>query len=312
VTVARDADVAVVVVGTTRFDEGEFLDQSGIAPLTSLFPPMDDPVAGFTSDAERDEVLGRAATAGDDSSDFALGGGDRRSLRLPTAHEELVRAACAISDRVVVCVMGGSAFVMPWLPETAATLMIWYPGMEGGRALADVLLGEHDPGGRLPFAVPHDESDLVDFDPDTTEVTYDLLHGQWKLDADGVDAHLPFGFGLGYASFSVDAARPMVGGSDALDRIVVDVTNHAWRPGSTVVQIYASVPDSAYVRPPRRLVGFGKVRAEAGETVAVEVTIDRRQLDVRVDGAWVTEDVDAVLHVGQCAGDDAVTLPLPR
>lgn len=312
VSAATGSDVTIVVVGTTRFDEGEFLDQSGIAPLATLFPPMDDPTTGFTSDAERDEVLGRAAAAGDGSSDFAVGGGDRRSLRLPDDDEALLRGACAASDRVVVCLMGGSAFVMPWLPETAATLLIWYPGMEGGRALADVLLGVHEPGGRLPFAVPHDECDLVDFDPDATQVTYGLLHGQWKLDADGIGAHLPFGFGLGYAAFSVDGARPVDDGSDPTDRIAVDVTNLGLRPGSTVVQVYASIPGSAFERPPRRLVGFGKVNAEPGETITADITLDRRQLDVRVDGAWVTEDLDVVLHIGQCAGDEAVSLRLPR
>jgi beta-glucosidase len=90
----------------------------------------------------------------------------------------------------------------------------------------------------------------------------------------------------------------------------VDVTNRGVRSGSTVVQVYASVPDSTFERPPRRLVGFRKIHAEAGETVKADVTIDRRQLDVRIDGTWVTEDLDIVLHIGQCAGDDAVSLIL--
>ncbi len=315
VAITAGADTTIVVVGTTRFDEGEFLDQSGIAPLMASFPAMDDPVAGFASDAERDEVFARAAEGGDGSAEFTVGGGDRRSLRLSDDDEALVRSACAASDRVVVCVMGGSAFVMPWLDETAATLMIWYPGMEGGRALADVLLGHREPGGRLPFAVPHDEGDLVDFDPDATEVTYGLLHGQWKLDADGVDAHLPFGSGLGYTTFTVDGASlsspAATDGPDATRRVFVELTNRGDRGGSTVVQVFASVDASAFERPPRRLVGFTKVRADPGASTRVQVDLDLRQLDVRRDGTWLVEDAPVVLHVGQHAGDDdAVTLVL--
>ena len=236
-------------------------------------------------------------------------------MRLSDDDEALVRAACAASDRVVVCVMGGSAFVMPWLDETAATLMIWYPGMEGGRALADVLLGRHEPGGRLPFAVPHDEADLVDFDPDATEVTYGLLHGQWKLDADGVSAHLPFGSGLGYTTFTVDGASLATPAAtddpDATRRVLVELTNRGDRGGSTVVQVFASVDASAFERPPHRLVGFTKVRAEPGASTRVQVDLDLRQLDVRRDGTWLVEDAPVVLHVGQHAGDDnAVALVL--
>ncbi len=83
--------------------------------------------------------------------------------------------------------------------------MLWYPGMEGGRALADVLTGEVDPGGRLPFAVPRNESDLVAFDPEASTETYGLLHGQWLLDHEGTEPHLPFGHGLSYTSFSIDS-----------------------------------------------------------------------------------------------------------
>ncbi len=312
-TIAADADVAIVVVGFTKHDEGEFLDQSALGTLFHLFPPMDHPRLGFTSDEDRDAAFaqmaeGRSSAAEHLSSetDFSVAGGDRRSLRLRPEDESLIAAACAHSDRVVVCLMGGSAIVAPWLEQPAATLVLWYPGMEGGRALADVLLGAAEPGGRLPFAVPTDEAHLVHFDPDATTETYGLLHGQWKLDADGVAPHLPFGHGLGYTTIEVTEASVVHG--DEGPAVEVAIANTGRRVGSTVVQVYASVPGSAYERPPRRLVGFAKERCDIGAIGSVQVDLDLRQLAVRIDGAWVVEDVPVTLHVGQRAGDDAVVL----
>jgi beta-glucosidase len=314
-SIASDADVCVVVVGYTKHDEGEFLDQSAIAGLAFLFPPMDHPTLGFESDEQRDAAFAALANRSQstaaldvatDDFDFSVAGGDRRSLRLRDADETLIAAACARNDNVVVCVMAGSAVVMPWLERAAATVHVWYPGMEGGHALADVLLGVHEPGGRLPFAVPHDEAHLVDFDPDATVADYGLLHGQWKLDADGVAAHLDFGWGLGYTDFSVDAAA--LHGSHSAAIVDVTATNRGERPGSTVVFVFASVPGTDYQRPPRRLVGFTKVHAEPGAPVSASIQLDLRLLAVRVEEGWDIELKPVTLHIGQHAHDDAAVL----
>ena len=87
-------------------------------------------------------------------------GGDRASLRLSASDESLIAAAAAANDNVVVVVVGGSAVVMPWASTVPAILMTWYSGVEGGSALADVLVGESEPAGRLPFAVPTDPAHL--------------------------------------------------------------------------------------------------------------------------------------------------------
>jgi beta-glucosidase len=199
----------------------------------------------------------------------------------------------------VVAVMGGSAVVMPWLDDVAAVLMLWYPGMEGGHALADVLLGA-EPGGRLPFAIPAREDDLVDFDADAATATYGLLHGQWWLDHRGVAPQRPFGFGLGYTAFELVSAER----SGTTLRVAVKNTGD--RAGSTVVQVYGEVPDSAYERPPRRLIGFRRIAAEAGATQRLDVPLDLAQLDVRVDGKWLRESAAPRWRVALNAGDTGI------
>ena len=297
-SVASGADLAVVVVGYTGEDEGEHLGDAELELLLALAPPMDHPELGFVDPAQADAFFAAAAERG---AGGAPSGGDRASLRLHPADEELIAAVRAVRDRVVVAVMAGGAVVMPWLDTVAATLMVWYPGSEGGHAFADVLTGRVEPGGRLPFAIPRATSDLVDFDPDAEMATYGLLHGQWHLDASGTEAHLPFGFGLGYTDFTLADAR-LVG-----DRVVVMVANSGRRPGATVVQVYGGVPDSAYERPQKRLMGFAKVRLDAGAEATVEVPVDRSLLDMRIDGGRLREDLPVEWAIGF---DAASTRPI--
>ena len=226
-------------------------------------------------------------------------GGDRQSLRLSTAHEELIAAAVAVSPNVVVSIVGGSAVMMPWAESVPAVLMSWYGGVEGGSALADIVAGVTEPRGRLPFAIPVDADHLPRFDRNATAATYDLFHGQWKLDRDEHAAHFTFGTGLGYTTFSIDDARAAAGGA------VVDVTatNIGARAGSTVVFIHAGAVHSDVERPARRLIGFARVTAEPGASVSVTIDLDWALMDVRRNGAWFTEPGEYVLDVGRRAHD---------
>ncbi|MCS5619628.1 MAG: glycoside hydrolase family 3 C-terminal domain-containing protein [Myxococcota bacterium] len=288
-TIAEGSDVILVVVGYTKEDEGEFVDPSGMTSLAHLFPPIDDPDAGFPNG----EVPSAQAASPDDPQKMGLApGGDRSSLRLRPEDEALIQAATVANTNVVVAVMAGSAVVMPWLEDVSAALMLWYPGMEGGHALADVLLGKVEPGGRLPFAIPHDESELVPFNRESTSETYGLLHGQWWLDHKGVRAHRPFGFGLGYTTFKVSNV------SVTHDRVHATVQNTGERHGSTVVQIYGAVPDSVVERPVKRLVGFARVELARGDSAEVDITVDREALDIRRDGQWVREPLRVAYRIG--------------
>lgn len=243
------ADVAIVVVGYTKDDEGEFTGDFDAA-LLALMPP-----------APGDHVWAELAAAYESKLGLAPGG-DRRSLRLREEDEQLIAAVAAVQPRTIVVTMGGSAIVVePWIEEIPALLHVWYPGMEGGSALADVLLGAAEPGGRLPFAVPTDESHLPPFDPDAASATYDRWHGQWRLDRDGHRARYPFGYGLSYGHFVLgNAVR-------APDAVTLEVANTGDRAGSTVVFVFEQETDH------RRLVAFRKVRIAVGETRTVRMEI---------------------------------------
>jgi beta-glucosidase len=300
VSIAADADLVVVVVGYTKADEGEYIESTN-ASLLSLFPPVDDPRVGRDAPVPPLPPSPPARALEPDEATMAKGG-DRRSLRLRPEDEQLVAAACAANPRTVVAVMSGSAVVMPWVDLPAATLLLWYPGMEGGHALAGVLTGTVPPSGRLPFAIPVDDADLVPFDPDATAVTYDLLHGQWHLDRTGRAPAFPFGFGCSTTTLELDAPRVTADAST----VGVHLRNRGARDGIAVVQVYGSYATSAYERPASRLVGFARAEIAAGAGAHVAVPLDLTMLDVRVDGAMHREPGTVRLRVAFDALDPGV------
>jgi beta-glucosidase len=309
-SIAAGADVVAVVVGYTKVDEGECIEAAGADALgRSVFPPVDHPSlgTGVAWTAPPDPLRPPAAPT-DGGADRMAPGGDRASLRLSASDESLIAAAVAENDNVVVVVVGGSAVVMPWASTVPAILMTWYSGVEGGSALADVLVGDAEPAGRLPFAVPTDPAHLPHFDRDATEITYDLFHGQWKLDRDGHAAHFPFGWGLGWGSVEVV-------GADLVDptTLVVSVHNPEGRLLRSAVFAHAGLEQGEWERPARRLVGFARADVAPGATVDVEIDVDWSMLDVRVDGDWITEHGEYVIDVGRYAGDpEAATVKVHR
>jgi beta-glucosidase len=288
---AADADTAVVVVGYTALDEGEFVG-SFDPELAALYPASDEPNA-------LDE-LARVWSAG---PQFV--GGDRDTLRLHPQDVALIRAVAAANPRTVVVVMAGAAVTMnEWHRDVAAVLLAWYPGMEGGHALTDVLLGTSEPGGRLPFAVPRDEADLPPFDKNATTVTYDRWHGQRLLDRDGKAAAYPLGFGLSYTTFTVSDVRVSVRPDTATVEVNATVTNTGTRPGGHLLQAYASpVPDGP-TGPERFLVGFTRADVSPGEPAPVRIDIPLQRLATRRGpGQWTVPPGTYRIDVAADAAD---------
>ena len=194
---------------------------------------------------------------------------DRASLGLPGHQEALIRAVTATGTPTVVVLVGGSAITMPWLDDVGAVLMAWYPGEQGGNALADVLLGTADPAGRLPITFPISEGQLP--------LTYDHLptgRGDDYVDLTGRPL-FPFGFGLSYTSFSYhdlhitpDSIEP---GGTATVRLTVQNTGP--RAGDEVVQVYTRDLVASVARPVLQLAGFARVRLAPGASREVTFTL---------------------------------------
>ncbi|CAN5532055.1 glycoside hydrolase family 3 N-terminal domain-containing protein [soil metagenome] len=266
---AGGSDAALVVVGYTYLDEGEFI---GDTPhLTHLFPGPDDPelVAAFEAQtAAVPDIEGPAHVKARPTGGGFGTGGDRESLRLAGTDVELIRAVAAANPRTVVAIVAGSAvLVSEWAEAVPAVVQSWYSGMEGGHGLADVLTGRVEPRGRLPFSVPTDEAHLPAWDRDATEFTYDRWHGWWHLARQGTPPAYPFGFGLAYTTFALDGAAATA--ADGVLRVATAVCNTGERPGSEVVQVYGRRAESDG---PPRLLGFRRVDVPAGDRV--EVTVD--------------------------------------
>ena len=291
-------DLAVVVVGRTYRDEGEYTGGDATADLVHLLtlPPEVDLSRLAPQDGDDAEEHVSAGVFGD--------GGDRIDLGLSRADLQLVRHTASVASQTVVVLMGGSAILTSdFEDEVAAIVHVWYPGMEGGAAAADVLSGRVNASGKLPFAIPRSLDDLVPFERDADETTYGLLHGQWYLDSEGVKASWPFGWGLSYTSFEL---RDLEVTHDAEHTTVsVYTANTGDRDGDDIVFIFAGLPDSAHLRPLRRLVGFARQTVPAGDEQRVEITVANSSIALWLDGSWVLEPGNYAFTAAHHAGDPA-------
>lgn len=311
---AAGADLAIVVVGYTRADEGEFIGNSGTAHLQGLLPGPDDPdlVSAFEARLPLDPVLIEGSVPGNDALGFSTGG-DRERLTLHEQDEALIEAVAAANPRTVVCLVAGSAVLTEsWRQRVPALAQVWYAGMQGGHGIADVLTGAVDATGRLPFTVPTDVAHLPPFDPEADAVTYDAWHGYWRLARDRHQPAFPFGFGCSYTTWQAGPTTV----DEVDDDLVVraQVTNTGQRDGTDVIQLYAGRPADR-TRPARRLVGFARVEVPAGATMDVELRIPWSRLAVRDPDThtWVLPSGTYILTVGRHSADlDAVDLVIDR
>jgi beta-glucosidase len=234
-------------------------------------------------------------TQKDEGENLFRRGGDRNSIHLHEIDVALILATAAANPRtVVVIISGGPVVIDTWAGFVPAILMAWYPGMEGGRAIAELIFGLANPSGKLPFAVPKSADHLPPFDNISRQVSYNTYHGYRWLDKKPQRPAYPFGFGLSYTAFTysnLQVLNSRLGPEDLL-RVAVDVANIGERAGDEVVQLYVSPPGIAIDRPVKELKGFTRVSLAPGETRRVEFGIPVSQLAYFDDNSqsWMVEN----------------------
>jgi beta-glucosidase len=247
---------------------------------------------------------------------------DLPNMRLPGRQEELIDNVAAINPRTVVVLQTGGPVEMPWLDKVSAVIQAWYPGQEAGNAIADVLFGDAEPGGRLPQTFPQRLSDnsAMTGDPRTypgenghVVYTEGLAVGYRHHDADGAKPLFPFGYGLSFTTFawSVPSASSVDMGADGV-AIEIEVTNTGDRAGTELVQLYVKSKASRLRRPVKELKAFGKLHVMAGETATARLSIALRDLAYFDPNAraWIAEAGDYELVIAANAEDIRATLPL--
>lgn len=278
------------------------------------YAPGYDPASGQTTPA----LLAEAATAaaGADRVVLLVGlpaaleteGRDRADWGLPPAMAQVLEAVLDANPRTAVVVVNGGAVDLPWADHPAALVEAYLGGQAGGAALADVLLGHAEPGGRLAESLPIDVAQLPadrNFAADNRQVAYreGLNVGYRFHDSWGVPARFPFGHGLSYTTFAWGEVEVTGSGTDLT--VALDVTNSGERVGSEVVQVYVRDVESTVPRPAKELRGYAKVYLAPGQTRRVEVPLDRRAFahwDTPA-GAWVVEAGEFELLVAASAVD---------
>lgn len=220
-------------------------------------------------------------------------GGDRASLRLSGEEIDLIRSMKEQGKKVVVVLYSGCAVIVEeWKQYADAIIMNYYSGCEGGAALANLLCGDRNFSGKLPFTVAKSEADyppIIGIGQKPYVIQYGYYHGYTKLDKEGIEPAYPFGYGLSYTSFAITGVSVRDGG----DRFLVSaaVRNTGARDGAEVVQVYAGScgAENGEDRPVKLLKGFQRVELRTGETRAVDIAIPKDELRFWTPGGWVLD-----------------------
>ncbi|MEY2423708.1 MAG: hypothetical protein QOI95_3775 [Acidimicrobiaceae bacterium] len=202
---------------------------------------------------------------------------DASDLGLTGVQQELVEAVVATGRPTVVTIIGGRVFALPWIAaHVAAIVQAWLPGEEGGNAIADVLLGRLNPGGRLPVTMPRSVGQVP------VHGTHRAGGGRsqfWHDYTDGPASPLfPFGHGLSYTSFAYDRLEVVTGSTTTPSTVAITVTNTGARAGDEVVQLYVTDEVASVARPSRALVGFARIPLAPNESATVTFTVHPSRL----------------------------------
>jgi beta-glucosidase len=251
------------------------------------------------------------------ASDYETEGTDRRCLTLECPNSNgnqdgLIEQVAAANPRTIVVLETGGPVLTPWRDRVGALVEAWYPGEQGGPAIARVLFGDADPGGRLPVTFPQQEGDIPTAgDPEkypgvAENVKYKegLLVGYRWYDANGITPAFPFGYGLSYTSFEYGNLRVTP------TSVSFDVKNVGTRAGSDTPQLYLGLPSAPGVpEPPKELKGFKRVTLAPGATQRVTLPVSTRDLSYwnTAAGDWRVAPGCVSVVVGHSSRDIAFT-----
>ncbi len=294
---AKGADVRYVKGCAVRDTRDSQIAQAVIATMLSDVAVV--VVGGSSARDFKTKYIDTGAAVVDEKSvsDMEAGEGfDRASLELLGLQNELLRAVKATGKPVVVVYVEGRPLDKNWASEKAdALLTMWYPGGEGGTALADVLFGDYNPAGRLPVSVPRNVGQLPVYYNKKNPRGHDYV----EMSADPL---YPFGYGLSYTTFEYSNLR--VSGRVPEIEVTVDVKNTGSRDGDEVVQLYVIDPLASTVRPRKQLRAFDRVSVKAGETVPITLKLGPDAFSlVNAAGDTVIERGDFILEVGASSQD---------
>ncbi|WP_433544840.1 glycoside hydrolase family 3 N-terminal domain-containing protein [Streptomyces sp. CA-294286] len=328
VLLKNDGGVLPIAPGTSVAVVGPFADSRDLqgtwaGPGGDRFPPV-SVLAGVREAAARGAKVtyGVGATKSADLIVVVVGEGaelsgeaaSRSDLSLPDGQEKLIAAVAATGTPFVVVLLNGRPLTLgDWLRTAPAVLEAWHPGIEGGHAVADVLYGKVNPGGKLPASFPRNVGQLpVHYNHENTGRPHDPenpgnTYVTGYLDVDRTP-QFPFGYGLSYTTFETGDPKtdtPRISAAD-LRRgetfdVEVEVRNTGERDGDEVVQLYVHDPAATLVQPVRRLRGFRRVTLPAGERTTVRFTLSAQDVGFwtnALDGRFVVEPGDLVLYAG--------------
>lgn len=268
---------------------------------------------GIRAPGDREEMLDRAVKAAreadavflfvGETSDSSVESKDRPDTRLPPQQLEMIDQITAVNPRAVVIANVGHAFDASWGDRAAALISAWYPGEGFSEAIAAVLAGDREPGGRMPVSIAREESDYCGYalQPDADgrlEYSEGTGLGYRGLIAKRAAARYPFGSGLSYAQF--DWSEPIVEG----DGVAVTVRNISDREGSEVIQLYRDAPETA-------LVGFAKCRLAPGRHARVHIPLPRRRFEIWGEAGWRPTAEEVSVRLARSAEDSGFALRLP-
>jgi beta-glucosidase len=238
-----------------------------------------------------------------------------RPFRLPRGQDEFIEQAATINKNVVVVVnAGGNLDMSRWLDKVPALLQAWYPGQEGGRALAQILFGDYNPSGKLPATFERkweDNPAYHSYFPQKgdkhVEYSEGIFVGYRGYDKNKVTPQFPFGFGLSYTTFNYSGLRigPLAKDAGAIVEVSFQVENTGGREGAEIAEVYVADPEDGPPRPLKELKGFAKIKLKPGERKQVSVQLDRRAFSYYDTNkhAWYAPAGEYGVMVGSSSAD---------